>query len=116
MREKDMILKFEKVVNKDKEKMYKFTSFEGVFCGDDLPTGYIQKDKASFWTCKCFCDSVYFYTHGNGRCFIINDILSTEEVDDFMNIVEQGCKRLKKINNEIRKTKKSWHGEFEIHF
>lgn len=111
-REKDIILKLEKFVDKDGIMMYRIKeiSLENIMTYEELPQTYLA-------------ELPYFYRNGDelfikssefGKFYVPGKELSITELNNITSAMTKASRRLRKIRDEIRKTKEEWNGEVEI--
>ncbi len=110
-----MKIEAKKVVDQNGEKMIKFTGFSGMTRAENLPKKYIKK--------RC----IYPNYSGNGVICVnkpvfcpvevfTGQLYSQEEWNAFLEQVEKSARRLRIINSEIAKIRKSWNGKVDYEF
>ncbi len=110
-----MKISAEKVVDQNGEKMYRFTGFSGIEREENLPKKYIEK--------RC----IYPNYSGNGVICVnkpvfcpvevfTRQLYTEEEWNAFLVQIKKSVKRLRIINTEIDKIKKSWNGKVDYEF
>lgn len=112
-KEKDIILHFEKFVDKDGNKKARLIEAENIMPFSKLPKSYLQ-DAPFFYRDNHTKREIYVNTGKNARWYVVGDELEIEEVNAMTEAMRIAADRLHRIKDGIRKAKEEWQGEMEV--
>ena len=107
---KDIILRFEKFVDKDGNKKARLVSFENVINIDKLPERYTSEYPYFFERGR----HVYVCPERYAGSYDLQYPVTENQLNELLKAMRIGANRLHQIRNEIRKTKEEWNGEMEV--